>query len=96
MYEELDCVGGQQLLLFLAEWVRSFSLECFYRLIQRVQQLFSLMNQIFVADPACAQRHLSLKTYQVSRLGIDVTLMCYAYEWVCTCMPKVRQTTQDQ
>lgn len=32
---------------------------------QRIEQLFFLMNQVFIKDPACSQRKLKLKTYQV-------------------------------
>ena len=35
------------------------------RLDQRVQQLFSVMNQIFKSDPSCTRRGLFLPTYQV-------------------------------
>lgn len=32
---------------------------------QRIEQLFSLMNQAMESDPACKQRNLRIKTYQV-------------------------------
>lgn len=32
---------------------------------QRIEQLFFLMNQVLEGDPACKQRNLKLKTYQV-------------------------------
>jgi DNA-dependent protein kinase catalytic subunit len=44
------------------------------RLDQRVEQLFSVMNEIFVQNPACCKRRLAIKTYQVvpmtSKVGI--------------------------
>ena len=39
------------------------------RLDQRIEQLFSLMNQIFSNDPMCRQRKLTLRTYQVRGVG---------------------------
>jgi DNA-dependent protein kinase catalytic subunit len=38
------------------------------RLDQRVQQLFSVMNEILTQDPACCKRRLKIKTYQVRKL----------------------------
>jgi len=32
---------------------------------QRIEQLFSLMNQVFAEDATCRQRKLNLRTYQV-------------------------------
>lgn len=32
---------------------------------QRIEQLFFLMNQALESDPACKQRNLKIKTYQV-------------------------------
>lgn len=32
---------------------------------QRIEQLFFLMNQVLESDPACKQRNLKIKTYQV-------------------------------
>ncbi|WAQ95924.1 PRKDC-like protein [Mya arenaria] len=32
---------------------------------QRIEQLFYIMNQVFLQDPACRSRKLQLKTYQV-------------------------------
>ena len=33
---------------------------------QRIEQIFSVMNQIYSKDPACRTRKLTLRTYQVS------------------------------
>lgn len=35
----------------------------------RIQQMFSVMNEIFRDDIACKQCHISLKTYQVIPLS---------------------------
>lgn len=35
------------------------------RLDQRVEQLYHTMNQVLDRDPACSQRGLRLRTYQV-------------------------------
>ena len=35
------------------------------RLDQRIEQLFTLMNQVFTWDAMCHQRRLQLRTYQV-------------------------------
>ena len=32
---------------------------------QRIEQLFAIMNEIFVEDAACRQQNLQLRTYQV-------------------------------
>ena len=32
---------------------------------QRIEQLFTLMKQLFQEDPACRHRRLQLRTYQV-------------------------------
>lgn len=48
------------------------------RLDQRVQQLFSVMNQIFINDPACAKRRLQIYTYQV----VPMTTKVGAIEWI--------------
>ena len=32
---------------------------------QRIEQLFVLMNDIYMADPTCRSRRLTLRTYQV-------------------------------
>jgi DNA-dependent protein kinase catalytic subunit len=39
------------------------------RLDQRVQQLFSVMNQILLQDNAAAKRSLKIKTYQVQHIS---------------------------
>lgn len=48
------------------------------RLDQRVQQLFSVMNQTFVSDPACAKRGLQVHTYQV----VPMTSKVGVIEWI--------------
>ena len=45
---------------------------------QRVQQLFGLMNSLFRRDAACAQRRISVRTYQV----VPVTSRTGLIEWV--------------
>jgi len=35
------------------------------RLDQRIEQLFVLMNEVFMKDPKCQQHNLQLRTYQV-------------------------------
>ncbi|XP_069123844.1 DNA-dependent protein kinase catalytic subunit-like [Argopecten irradians] len=50
---------------------------------QRIEQLFFLMNQVFDRDPACRQRKLNLKTYQVIPMTPRVGLI----EWVSNTTP---------
>nr|XP_042898800.1 DNA-dependent protein kinase catalytic subunit isoform X2 [Parasteatoda tepidariorum] len=44
----------------------------------RIQQMFSVMNEIYAKDVNCAQRHLYLKTYKVVPLSTRLGLI----EWV--------------
>ena len=53
------------------------------RLDQRVQQLFSVMNEIFTSDAQCTRRHLSLLTYQVVPMTSQVGLI----EWIDNTKP---------
>eukprot|EP01087_Luapelamoeba_hula_P000112 TRINITY_DN10064_c0_g1_i1.p1 TRINITY_DN10064_c0_g1~~TRINITY_DN10064_c0_g1_i1.p1 ORF type:complete len:1634 (-),score=246.38 TRINITY_DN10064_c0_g1_i1:51-4931(-) len=48
------------------------------RLDQRVQQLFTLMNEIFVQNPQCSKRRLAIKTYQVVPMTPKVGII----EWL--------------
>jgi DNA-dependent protein kinase catalytic subunit len=48
------------------------------RLDQRVEQLFGLMNRIFQEDPACENRDLNLKTFNV----VPITNRLGTLEWV--------------
>ena len=45
------------------------------RLDQRVQQLFSVMNEIFAHDAGCSKRKLNIRTYQVR---------CAGHRWVAS------------
>lgn len=53
------------------------------RLDQRVQQLFSVMNEIFYQDNQCTKRNLSLLTYQVVPMTSQVGLI----EWIDNTKP---------
>jgi len=53
------------------------------RLDQRVQQLFSVMNEIFASDAQCSRRHLTLRTYQV----IPMTGQVGMIEWIDNTKP---------
>lgn len=48
------------------------------RLDQRVQQLFQIMNTIFRDDPACMNRDLNIKTFNV----VPITNRLGTLEWV--------------
>jgi len=48
------------------------------RLDQRVQQLFAIMNRIFVEDSSCENRDLNLKTFKV----VPMTYRLGSFEWV--------------
>ena len=48
------------------------------RLDQRVQQLFQIMNTIFSDDPACMNRDLHIKTFNV----VPITNRLGSLEWV--------------
>jgi DNA-dependent protein kinase catalytic subunit len=48
------------------------------RLDQRVQQLFQIMNSIFKDDPACMNRDLNIKTFNV----VPITNRLGTLEWV--------------
>jgi hypothetical protein len=50
------------------------------RLDQRVQQLFSVMNQIFSRDSACSKRGLAIKTFQGrwKRLSSSPPPLCFS------------------
>ncbi|XP_052761107.1 DNA-dependent protein kinase catalytic subunit-like isoform X2 [Mya arenaria] len=50
---------------------------------QRIEQLFYIMNQVFLQDPACRSRKLQLKTYQVIPMTSRVGLI----EWVGDTVP---------
>jgi DNA-dependent protein kinase catalytic subunit len=53
------------------------------RMDQRMEELFEVMNGILMEDPACSQRGLSLKTYQV----IPMTPRIGMIEWVQNTKP---------
>ncbi|KAK3580733.1 hypothetical protein CHS0354_005741 [Potamilus streckersoni] len=53
------------------------------RLDQRVEQLFFIMNQVFNNDPACRNRKLKLRTYQVIPMTSRVGLI----EWMNNTIP---------
>jgi len=53
------------------------------RLDQRVQQLFSVMNEIFAGDSQCTRRFLKLPTYQV----IPMTSKVGMIEWIDNTKP---------
>ena len=53
------------------------------RLDQRVQQLFSVMNEILRNDPACQKRNLSITTYQVVPMTSKVGML----EWLQNTKP---------
>lgn len=48
------------------------------RLDQRIQQLFSVMNEILLEDPNCCKRRLKIKTYQVIPMGSKIGVI----EWL--------------
>ncbi|XP_061175418.1 DNA-dependent protein kinase catalytic subunit-like [Saccostrea echinata] len=50
---------------------------------QRIEQLFFLMNQVLESDPACKQRNLKIKTYQVIPMTPRVGLI----EWMNNTIP---------
>nr|XP_034312493.1 DNA-dependent protein kinase catalytic subunit [Crassostrea gigas] len=50
---------------------------------QRIEQLFFLMNQALESDPACKQRNLKIKTYQVIPMTSRVGLI----EWMNDTIP---------
>ncbi|KAI6646753.1 DNA-dependent protein kinase catalytic subunit [Oopsacas minuta] len=50
---------------------------------QRIEQLFSIMNQILDQDQACAQRNMRLRTYQV----IPMTTRLGVLEWMDNTSP---------
>jgi DNA-dependent protein kinase catalytic subunit len=53
------------------------------RLDQRVEQLFSVMNEIFVHNAACCKRRLGIKTYQVRALTelVNCSLLTESNRW---------------
>ncbi|XP_067044037.1 DNA-dependent protein kinase catalytic subunit-like [Acropora muricata] len=53
------------------------------RLDQRIEQLFGLMNDVMASDPACSQRGLRLRTYQVIPMTPRVGLI----EWIQNTKP---------
>lgn len=53
------------------------------RLDQRIEQLFGLMNDVMADDPACSQRGLRLRTYQVIPMTPRVGLI----EWIDNTKP---------
>ncbi|KAL9956083.1 hypothetical protein ACROYT_G037506 [Oculina patagonica] len=53
------------------------------RLDQRIEQLFGLMNDVMADDPACSQRGLRLRTYQVIPMTPRVGLI----EWMNNTKP---------
>ena len=61
------------------------------RLDERLQQLFSLMNEIFSGDTDCKSRSISIKQFNV----IPMTNRMGAIEWVTDTMP-LKQLIQKQ
>jgi DNA-dependent protein kinase catalytic subunit len=53
------------------------------RLDQRIQQLFQITNKIFKENPACENRNLYLKTFDV----VPVTNRLGTFEWVSDTCP---------
>ncbi|XP_048576196.1 DNA-dependent protein kinase catalytic subunit isoform X3 [Nematostella vectensis] len=53
------------------------------RLDQRIEQLFCMMNEVMSEDPACSQRNLRLRTYQV----IPMTQRVGLIEWLKNTKP---------
>ncbi|KAJ5076723.1 DNA-dependent protein kinase catalytic subunit [Anaeramoeba ignava] len=53
------------------------------RLDQRIEQLFTVMNQIMQSDPICCQRRLKIQTYQV----VPVTPRVGLIEWLDNTKP---------
>lgn len=53
------------------------------RLDQRVQQIFSVMNQIFTQDPACSTRQIHIRTYHV----LPMTPKLGILEWIPDTLP---------
>lgn len=61
------------------------------RLDQRVQQLFSVMNEILSNDPAAAKRRLAIKTYQVVPMTTKVGII----EWIENTKP-LKEIIEEQ
>lgn len=61
------------------------------RLDQRVQQLFSVMNEIFLQDPHCSKRHLALKTYEVVPMTNKVGII----QWLSNTQP-IKDLIEEQ
>jgi len=61
------------------------------RLDQRVQQLFSVMNEIFARDSACSKRRLGIKTFQV----VPMTTKVGAIEWIENTQP-LREIIEEE
>ncbi|XP_065180580.1 DNA-dependent protein kinase catalytic subunit-like [Sycon ciliatum] len=53
------------------------------RLDQRIEQLFTLMNEIMACDPACSLRNLRLRTYEVIPMKPRVGMI----EWMQNTVP---------
>ncbi|KAG0254733.1 hypothetical protein BG011_005543 [Mortierella polycephala] len=53
------------------------------RLDQRIQQLFSLMNDIMQKDPQCSQQNISIGTYKVIPMSLSLGIL----EWVDNTKP---------
>lgn len=61
------------------------------RLDQRVQQLFSVMNAIFLQDPHCSKRQLALKTYEVVPMTNKVGII----QWLNNTQP-IKELVEEQ
>ncbi|XP_052262779.1 DNA-dependent protein kinase catalytic subunit-like isoform X1 [Dreissena polymorpha] len=62
---------------------------------QRIEQLFYIMNQVFLKNPVCSARKLQLKTYQVIPMTTRVGLI----EWMDNTIPLkdfIRSSLTDQ
>ncbi|KAI9491166.1 hypothetical protein BDB00DRAFT_874560 [Zychaea mexicana] len=53
------------------------------RLDQRLQQLFTVMNEILQEDPYCARHNVNIRTYKVVPMSTTVGMI----EWVADTMP---------
>ncbi|KAG0050163.1 hypothetical protein BGZ83_005055 [Gryganskiella cystojenkinii] len=61
------------------------------RLDQRIQQLFSLMNDIMRKDPQCSQQNISVGTYSVIPMSGSLGIL----EWIDNTVP-LRQCIESQ
>ncbi|KAH3862882.1 hypothetical protein DPMN_025857 [Dreissena polymorpha] len=67
----------------------------YHFLDQRIEQLFYIMNQVFLKNPVCSARKLQLKTYQVIPMTTRVGLI----EWMDNTIPLkdfIRSSLTDQ